>query len=93
MRILLQVRPYIQSKLLVHYKRTSESEKVRKRTEKGSDKRIESVGGSRVRKVRVRGRASGGRAAGFTGLVGRKAGAFDGGVGRIGGSLALRGRR
>ena len=69
MRIFLQVRPYIQSNLLVHYKRTSESEKVQKRTEKGSgkrtekesNKRIESVGDSRVRKVRVRGRASGGR--------------------------------
>jgi hypothetical protein len=68
MRIFLQVRPYIQSNLLVHYKRTSESEKVQKRTEKGSgkrtekesNKRIESVGDSRVRKVRVRGRASGG---------------------------------
>jgi len=45
MRILLQLRPYIQGKLLVHYKRTSGSEKVRKRTEKESSKRIESVGG------------------------------------------------
>ena len=75
MRIFLQVRPYIQSNLLVHYKRTSESEKVQKRTEKGSgkrtekesNKRIESVGDSRVRKVRVRGRASGGRGCGRVG--------------------------